>query len=81
MKYIIYELVQPAVLKEINTEDWHPKTIERTVLERLSVYGVEEEHPTLESALSEIADKKELLKHLTLTVIPIISIRRDGEII
>lgn len=80
MKYIIYKLLQPQVLKEINTDDWHPKTIERTVLERLNIYDVEEEHATLESALAEINNKKESLKHLTLTVIPVISINWNGEI-
>lgn len=80
MKYIIYEMVQPSHLKEIEHEGYHTKTIYRDVLQKLDVYGVEEEHQTMESAIDEINNKRLLLKHLKLTVIQVFTISWDGEV-
>lgn len=80
MIYTIYVMIQPSHLKEIETDGYYPKTIYRYVLEKLDVSGVDEEHPTMESAVTEIQNKKDLLKHLKLTIIPIISISWDGEV-
>lgn len=80
MKYIIYKMVQPSQLREIDTENYHPRTIYRNVLEELDVSGVEEEHNSMESAIFEINQKKEKLKHLTLTILPVFNINYEGEI-
>lgn len=80
MKYIIYEIVQPSHLKEIDNDDYFPKIVNRSVLQKLDVYDVEKEHSSMESAMLEIENKKKLLKNLTLTVIPVISISYDGQI-
>jgi hypothetical protein len=80
MKYIIYEMVQPSHLKEIEPDGYYQKTIYRDVLQKLDVSDVEEEHSTMESAIAEIHNKKEQLKHLRLTIIPVLSISWDGEV-
>ena len=80
MKYIIYEMIQPSHLKEIEHDGYYQKTIYRDVLQKLDVSGVEEEHSTMESAIAEIHNKKDLLKHLQLTIIPVLSISWDGEV-
>ena len=80
MKYKIYEIVTPAVLKRIDDDGYHPTTVDRMVLEELSVSGVNDEHTTLELALQEIKDHAKELKYLTLTVIPVININYEGEI-
>ena len=81
MKYIIYKLIQPSHLKEIVYENYFTKTIDRNVLEKLDIRGVKEEHPTMESAIAEIHNKKDLLKNLELTIIPVFSILWDGEVV
>ena len=80
MKYTIYEMIQPEHLKEIKPDGYYRKTIYRDVLQKLDVYGVEKEHPTMESAIAEIHNKKDLLKHLQLTIIPVLTITWDGEV-
>jgi len=80
MKYIIYELIQPSHLKESVQDGYYIKTVYRNVLEELDVPKVESKHDSMESALSEINSNKELLKHLTLTVLPILSINWEGDI-
>jgi len=80
MKYIIYEMVQPSHLKEIESDGYYPETIYRDVLQKLNIPGVEERHSNMESAIAEIHNKKNLLKHLRLTIIPVIHISWDGEI-
>ncbi len=74
MKYVIYEMVQPSHLKEIEQDGYYQKTIYRDILQRLDVRGVEEEHDSMEQAVAEINDKKEKLKYLKLTILPTISV-------
>ena len=50
------------------------------VLEKLDVIGVEAEHQTLEMAMAEIVSKKDKLKHLELTILPVIAISWDGKV-
>lgn len=80
MKYIIYEMIQPSHLKEIEPDGYYQKIIHRDVLQKLNVSGVEEEHPTMERAVAEIHNKKELLKDLRMTIIPVLSVSWDGEV-
>jgi len=80
MKYTIYEMIQPSHLKEIEPDGYYQKTIYRDVLQKLDVTGVEAEHTTMESAVAEINNKKDLLKHMNLTIIPVLSISWDGEV-
>lgn len=81
MKYTIYEMIQPDHLKDIVRKAYGcTKTIYRDVLEKLDIDGVECEHLTLESAMSEIVNKKDKLKHLRLTIIPIVEVSFDGSI-
>ena len=71
-------MIQPSHLKEIEPDGYYQKTIYRDVLQKLDITGVEEEHPTMESAVTEIHSKKELLKHLKMTIIPVLSVSWDG---
>jgi len=80
MKYIIYEMIQPEEIKKIVPDGYYEKTIYRDVLQKLQKPNVEAEHPTMESAINEITTKKEHLKHLTLTILPVFTILYDGEI-
>lgn len=73
-------MIQPSHLKEIDPYDYYRKTIYRDVLQKLDVFGVEEEHQTMESAVAEIHSKKDLLKNLQLTIIPVLVISWDGEV-
>lgn len=73
-------MIQPSHLKEIEQDGYYQKTVYRDVLQKLDVSGVEEEHPTMESALAEIQNKKDLLKHLRMTIIPVLSVSCDGEV-
>jgi hypothetical protein len=78
MKYIIYSLVKPTHLKEIEQDGYYTKFLERSVLERLNVTGVDEEHSTMESAVGEIIANGEKLKYLELTILPVFSVAWDG---
>jgi hypothetical protein len=80
MKYIIYELVRPSHLKEIKEDGYYQKTVYRKVLQKLDMNGIEATHQTIESAIAEITTKKDMLKHLTLTVLPVLEISWDGDI-
>ena len=80
MKYVIYEMVQPSHLREIKPDGYYQKTICRDVLQILDVNGVKTEHETFEMAISEIVSKKDKLKQMQLTIIPVISISWDGEL-
>lgn len=81
MKYTIYEMVRPSILAETEYHGYYIETVYRDVLEILNVSGVEEEHLTLESAVAEIESKKEVLKGLRLTILPVFEISYNGEII
>ena len=81
MKYVIYELVQPSHLKEIEYEGYYPKTVMRSVLQVLDVSRVNEEHSTFEDAVKEIENNTEHLKHKSLTILPVIDISYDGSLI
>ncbi len=80
MNYVIYELVQPSLLKKTEQDGYYLKTTYMDVLQRLNVPHVKEEHPTMESAIAEIQNNKEHLKHLQLTILPVIRVSWDGEI-
>lgn len=80
MKYIIYELVKPSLLKEVEPDGYHYKTTYKQVLEKLDVGWIEAEHPSLESAMNEVYTNKEKLKQKTLTILPVLSIDWEGEI-
>ena len=73
-------MIQPSFLKEVERDGYDLKTTYRDVLQELDVRGVEAEHSTMESAVAEILDKKELLKSLKLTILPVFNIHWDGEI-
>lgn len=81
MRYIIYVMTYPSHLKEIEQDGYYQKTVYRAVLERLDITGVEYEHSSMEGAIAEIHSKREKLKHLELTILPILQISYDGEII
>lgn len=73
-------MVQPSHLKEIEGRGYDSHAVYRDVLQRLDVTGVDEVHTTMESAISEIHNKKVLLKQLKLTILPVIYITWNGEI-
>lgn len=82
MKYKIYQLTEPKVLSEIEYSGYSPTEKKRTVLEELPgmPYDFSDEHLTVEEAHNEIVKHKEALQCYTLTIIPVINIRWDGEI-
>lgn len=80
MKYVIYEMVQPSQLKEVEQDGYYTKVIYRSVLQILDIPGVEEEHSSMESAISEINTNSKLLKNLNLTILPVFSISWEGEV-
>lgn len=80
MKYVIYEMVCPSHLKEIENDGYYPKTIYREVLQELDLVGIGKEHKTMEGAINEITNKKDALKHMKLTVLPVFEISWDGEL-
>lgn len=80
MKYIIYELVDPEVLRYIDNEGYHPISCRRTVLEKLDVHGVNEIHDSIEAAFAEIEANSDKLKYKELTVLPRIYIDYSGTI-
>lgn len=79
MKYTIYQLVEPEIL-EVKRRSYQDDNKERTVLEKLNIRGIENEHTSFEGAVSEITNKSEQLKHLKLTIIPVITVGWDGDI-
>lgn len=81
MKYIIYEMITPEHLQKVVQEGYgYTKTRYRNVLEKLDVTGVEAEHQTLELAMAEIMSKKDELKHLQLTILPVVVVSWSGEV-
>lgn len=80
MRYIIYEIVQPDCVKDVNRDGYHISIIKRHVLEKVDEPRMESEHPTMEAAIAEIHLNKERLKHKQLTIIPVLTIRWDGDV-
>ena len=82
MKYQIFELVGPSILKKYEPDGYHMKSTQGIVLQDVDIdrYGFEERHESIESAMNEIGRYSEDLKSKTLTIIPIITIDYDGEV-
>jgi len=80
MKYVIYELVEPDMIKRIDDSGYHLRMVNRTVLEQLDVSGVNEFHDSFEAALAEIEANSDKLKYKELTIIPRIYIDYSGTI-
>ena len=80
MKYVIYQLIQPDQLNSIDASDYRPTIIHRDFLEELNVPWVESTHQAFDSALNHIQLNADKLKHLKLTILPIIEISWDGSI-
>ena len=73
-------MITPEHLQKTVLDGYDTKTLYRNVLEKIDVSGVEAEHQTLEMAIAEIISKKDKLKHLELTIIPVVTISWDGEV-
>jgi len=80
MRYIIYEMVQPDCLKDLNRDGYSTSIIHRHVLEKVNLPRMEVEHPTMEAAIAEIHLNKERLKHKQLTIIPVLTVGWDGDV-
>lgn len=80
MEYIIYELVSPEQLTKVEFDGYYARTISRSVLSKLDVSGVNPQHDTMESAISEIKEKSVFLKFRNLTILPVITVKWDGEV-
>ena len=82
MKYQIFELVGPSILKKYEPDGYHMKSTQGIVLQDVDIdrYGFEERHESIESAMNEIEEYSDDLKSKTLTIIPIIKIDYDGEV-
>ena len=80
MIYTIYELIQPDLFTQTIPDGYYSKTVYKDILQKVDLNNFESEHSTIDSAISEIKKNAELLKHITLTIIPIITINLEGEI-
>ena len=82
MKFQIFELVEPSILKKHEPDGYHMKSIQRIILQDVDInrFGFEEKHESIESAMNEIEEYSDDLKSKTLTIIPIINIDYDGEV-
>lgn len=82
MKFQIFELVEPPILKKYEPDGYHMKSIQGIILQDVDInrYGFEEIHESIESAINEIEKYSDDLKTKTLTIIPIIQISYDGEV-
>ena len=83
MKYQIFELVGPQILHKYKPDGYYTKSTQGVVLQDIDInrYGFEEKHESIESAMNEIEKYFDDLKNKTLTIIPIIKINYDGEVI
>ena len=83
MKYQIFELVGPEILHKYEPDGYYMKSTQGVVLQDIDInrYGFEEKHESIESAMNEIEKYFDDLKNKTLTIIPIIKINYDGEVI
>ena len=82
MKFQIFELVEPPILKKHEPDGYHMKSIQGIILQDVDInrYGFEEIHDSVDSAINEIEKYSDDLKSKTLTIIPIITIDYDGEV-
>ncbi len=76
MVYIIYELKKSDLLSKTNYNE-----VTQMVLEELDITGVESEHSSMESAISEIRQNPGKLKWKKLTILPILKVNWEGEIL
>lgn len=80
MKYVIYKLIEIEHLQKIEYIAYETRTIKREVLEELNMHDVNGSHDTMESAVAEIHNNADKLKHLSLTILPVFHISWDGEV-
>ena len=82
MKFQIFELVEPPILKKHEPDGYHMKSIQGIILQDVDIdrYGFEEIHDSIDLAINEIEKYSDDLKSKTLTIIPIINIDYDGEV-
>jgi len=80
MKYIIYELTQPNILQKMVPDGYYVKELVRNVLEELDEPMISSNHDTYDLAMREIIENKDKLKYKNLTILPIISIKWNGDI-
>lgn len=82
MKYQIFELVEPQILRKYEPDGYHMKCIQGVVLQEVDIdrFGFEETHESIDSAMNEIEKYSDDLKSKTLTIIPIINIDYNGEV-
>lgn len=80
MKYVIYNLVSIEHLQKIEYAGYETRTIKREVLEELNMHDVNGSHDTMESAVAEIHNNADKLKHLSLIILPVYHIFWDGEV-
>ncbi len=74
-------MVKPEHLQKTEPDGYHMKTIERVVLE-LPDYssGLDGDYTSVEEANNAIIENKENAKHRDLCILPVVSVRWDGEI-
>ena len=74
-------MVKPEHLQKTEPDGYHMKTIERVVLE-LPDYnsGLDDDYNSVEEANQAIINNKEKAKHMDLCILPVVSVRWDGEI-
>lgn len=81
MKYKVYELVKPEMLKRIEHEGYDKVTKELITLEEVTYSsGLDYSYNSELEAMTDIRDNKDRLKHKDLVIMPIVSVNWNGEI-
>ena len=82
MKYKIYKIVSPSLLRRFDDGNYFHSIVNRYVLEEVDITGVTDEHPTFDSAVKELEEKAKLfrMEGKKLTILPIIEIDYQGNI-
>jgi hypothetical protein len=87
MKYKIMEIVKPEILNNLLIKDRFEEHNIHSILKDVDIYSsklnssVKIIHNSIEEAYDEIVKHKDVLKQMKLTIIPIIRIDYEGEIL
>ena len=81
MKYVIHRLVTPQSIQRTEMISMSKMVTNRIVMEILNLQGINSVHDTMEEALEEIKKHSKGLKSMNLTIIPIIWVDENGNIV
>lgn len=76
-KYQIFELTEPQDLAFESNFRGSAEYLYRTVLEEIGIEGMVTEHDSMDAAMNEIMKFNFHLKKTKLTILPIITVKKD----